>query len=75
MYTGNYPGSSSGYDPNLPTGWNKWDAEDYTTERKYRTPEDDEEDVDGIREINFWANFNEDTITVVNRGDGSMECG
>lgn len=48
----------------------------YNSEPRYlRQPEDDEEDVDGIREINFWANFNEDTITVVNRGDGSMECG
>jgi hypothetical protein len=28
FYTGNYPGSSSGYDPNVPYGQNKWDAED-----------------------------------------------
>ncbi len=27
-YFGNYPGSSSGYDPNVPYGFNKWDAED-----------------------------------------------
>lgn len=45
-------------------------------EPRYRSqPEDDEEDVDGIREINFWANFNEETVTVVNRNDGGMECG
>jgi hypothetical protein len=28
FYSGNYPGSLSGYDPNVPTGFNKWDAED-----------------------------------------------
>ena len=49
-------------------GNNGWDGMSILDEPRYRSqPEDDEEDVDGIREINFWANFNEDTVTVVNR--------
>jgi hypothetical protein len=43
-------------------------------EPRYRITEE-EEDVDGIREANFWANFNEDTVTIQNKNDGSMECG
>ncbi len=57
------------------SGQDGWGNSILDEPRYLRQPEDDEEDVDGIREINFWANFNEDTITVVNRGDGSMECG
>jgi len=60
MYTGNYPGSSSGYNPNIPTGWNKWDAEEF----------DDEEL--GMEAKPFIEDIEFEEVTVVNRGDGAM---
>ena len=45
FYTGNFPGSAN-YDPNLPTGWNKWDAmesEDDIEEEEYDDTEEERE--------------------------------
>lgn len=38
-----------------------------------RIPEDDEEIEE--QEIKYWASFDGEEITVVNKNDGSMECG
>lgn len=48
-YFGNYP-NSSGYDPNIPIGWNKWDAmEGDDPQDKIPTDDavDDEDDWEG----------------------------
>lgn len=70
MYTGNYPGSSSGYDPNLPTGRNKWDEQEFWENRPQLPDEDDygEEDEYPRKE----SILSENSFTVIN--NGSFNC-
>jgi len=42
-YFGNYPGSPN-YDPNLPPGWNHWDAEEVYDGNDIRDDKDDWEE-------------------------------
>lgn len=65
FYSGNYPGSFSGYFSNIPTGWNKWDAMEC---------ESDDEEL-GMETMPFIEDIEfEEIITVVNPNDGSMNC-
>jgi len=68
-YFGNYPGSSSGYDPNIPTGYNKWDEQDYTDEPSYRPPEQEDEQ-DEFDEVEYpRKEFSENTVIVTDLGN------
>jgi len=46
MYLGNYPNSTN-YDPNIPIGWNKWDAMEAEEEIEEEENIPDENDEDG----------------------------